>query len=138
LFTREAKSSIPTTKHDLAIVYTDQEVEDVSEDDGTYVCIDGSSPIYLLHQYKVNNTNHHNYMNIKVKGKVTLDATTSPVYLQIFNMSTSSWETLVTNDYSLSGEEFYLKASIYSDQEDYYDIFNENQVTIRVYQNNNE
>jgi hypothetical protein len=138
LFTRQALVSMPTNKNDLAITYTEQQVIDVSTDNGIYVDMTALSPTFLAHEYKFNNTNNHNIMLVKVNAKSTYDPRISPVYLQVFNMSTSGWETIDTCDWQLPDTDFDMKARIYSNQANYYDTANENQVAIRVWQNNNE
>jgi hypothetical protein len=93
---------------------------------------------YLIHQYKFNNANNHNLINIKVNLKTTYDPRIAPIYLQIFNLTTSIWETIATGDYGLPDTDFDLQARVTTNVQNYYDVANNNQVTIRVYQLNSE
>lgn len=136
VFSRQASALLPSGREDLAIIYTDQEEIDVSTQNGVFVDIDTSSSFYLLHQYKINNENNHNYIIVRIHAKSTLAATSSPIYLQLYNFATASWNTLTINNYSKSNEEFDLIARIYEDQANYYNIFSSDQVVARIYQSN--
>jgi len=133
-------------KTNLSIIYTDQEVIDVTSDDGVRVGLTGTSPTYLLHQYKIRANNNNDSMLIHVNLQTTLSPTSSPVYLQIWNVTTSLWETIATEDSTAENVDFYLVGRITSNQNDYYDkavsdlnfpeTYDLNEVTIRVYQYN--
>jgi hypothetical protein len=125
-------------------IYTDQEVTDVSTDDGVYVDMIGTSPVYLIHQYKIRHTNNHDSMKIKVNLKSSLSPTTSTVYLQAWNVRTAIWDTLAEDNITVANTDFDLIGRIMSNQSDYYDTtvsdinfvqtYDINEITIRVYQ----
>ena len=104
----------------------------------------GLIPNYLEHQYKIRHTNNIDSMKITIVAKSTLAPSYSNVFLQIWNVKTSSWETLVIDDTSASNEKFYLVGRIMSNQQNYYDTevkdkyfpetYNLNEITIRLYQ----
>lgn len=75
-------------------------------------------------------------MSIRVHAKSTLSTETDPIYLQIYNYQTVAWETLDVNDTTLEDVPFDLVGRITTNLENYYNVFNSNQVVIRVYQDN--
>jgi hypothetical protein len=136
-------TSLPTTKNDLTTTYTDQEVLNVSSEDGIYVDLGAMSPNYLAHQFKIRHSNNHDSMKITVAVKTSLSTVTSAVYLQVWNKTI--WETLDTQNEIIDETPFHLVGRIMSNQGNYYDVVSDtdfaqtydlNEITIRVYQYN--
>ena len=124
--------ALPSSKDDLATIYTTPEEGKVSYPDGHRVTVTGAVGYYVIHQFKVLHDNRTDRAKIKVKLRSNLAPSRETVYLQIWNGITNSWETLDSNHKSGANEDF----SLYGDVSDtsYYDFNNE--VTLRVYQHN--
>jgi hypothetical protein len=135
LFSKEARNTLPTTKANLAIIYGEIDEEDVSTDNSVRVPISGLNT-YLLHQYRIVNTNSKDTISILVNLQSTLAPTISPVYLQIWNVNSSTWETLTSNTTAAESVDFDLEYELTANVENYYDATHE--IAIRVYQFNNE
>lgn len=135
LFSREALSDLPINKNNLAIIYGEEDEEDVSTDNQVYVGMSGLNK-YLAHQYRFVNDTPHDNLHILINAKSSLAPLLSPVYLQIWNVNNSSWETLTSNNSAGENEEFDLEAEVTSSVTNYYDSSYE--VAIRTYQLNNE
>lgn len=135
LFTKQAILLLPGTNSDLATIYTEQEVINVSTKDGIGVDIQGSSPIYLIHQYKLRHINNYDAINIIIDVKTTALSLSSPVYIDIWNSRTSEWETIATEKNSILDEIFRIRGNVITNLSDYYQG-SQNEITIRIYQNN--
>ncbi len=131
----EALVSLPSNKNNLAIIYGAQDEMDVSEDDGIRVPISGLLT-YLAHQYRIVNNNSMDAVCIKINLQSTLAPSISPVYLQIWNVLTSTWDTKTSNTTAAEDTDFDLEYLLDSNQANYYDENHE--IAIRVYQYNNE
>jgi hypothetical protein len=126
---------LPLTKDNLDIIYGETDEDSVATDNGVRVGMNGSNT-YLLHQYRIVNETTHDNICIKVNLQSTLEPSISPVYLQIWNVLTSLWETIASNTTSAADIDFDLEAEVTSNVENYYDTNRE--IAIRVYQLNNE
>ena len=147
MFTRQGSIDLPVTKNDLSIIYTDQEVIDVSADDNIYVDLTATSPNYLVHQFKLRNSNSKDSIKITMGIKSNFSSIISPIYLQVWNTVSKEWETLDTNNLAQEDEKIYLVGRITSNQANYYDevsdlhfpeVYDVNEITVRVYQYNNQ
>lgn len=137
LFTRQAVTPAPTTKNDLAITYTEQEVIDVLLNNGIRVAIEGIGAYYLMHQYKIRHTNNHDAMRVHVELQSTLASSDSSIYLQIWNNTTSIWETIATDSSTPVGTDTTLIGTVATNISSYYDdSHGVNEIAIRVYQFN--
>lgn len=138
LYTREAKVSLPSAKDDLAIGYTTQEEADVYSDNGVYVALTSAATNYLIHQFKKLNTNRHDWIKVRIDLKSSLAPSTQPVYLQVWNGTTNSFETVDSNTEDDANTDFSLYGNITEQtfrDSNWYDIFEE--FCCRVYQLNN-
>ena len=135
-YTRDALDALPSTKDDLATVYTTPEEGDVYLDDNRFVDLIGSGSKYLIHQFKKDNNNRHDRIKVKIKLKSTLAPTSSTIYLQMWNGITNAWETMDSEALKGANEEFSLVADV--NETSYFD-FRESfaEVAVRVYQLNN-
>jgi hypothetical protein len=83
-------------------------------------------------------------MKITIVSKSTVAPSTLPVYMQIWNVRTSLWETLATENLTSANDKFYLIGRIVSNESDYYDTavpdihfpgtYDLNEITVRLYQ----
>jgi hypothetical protein len=128
---------LPSTKADLATVYTTQEEWDVYYDDAIRVALIGTASRYLIHQYKKLNDNRSDRIKVRVDLQSTIAPVDSNTYLQIWNGQTNTWETLDSISGSADDYPASTDFSLYGDVTDtsYFDFNNE--VAVRVYQLNN-
>ena len=128
----------------MAITYTPTEVTEVATDDGNRAEMESVAGYYLIHQFKFQHPNNHDTINVEAIVQTTLAPSTQPVYLQIWNTNTSAWETLASDSESEPNVNFQLSGVIFQNLVDYYDelhdlhfpadIYQTNEVTVRVYQ----
>jgi hypothetical protein len=131
-YTRGVSASLPTNTSPQSVGYLASEYATVASDDSTY--IDQAGVGYLIHQFERKNTNNTDNIVISWNGKTTLAPSTTPVYLQVYNTSTTSWETLASNSAASANTDFTLSYTISANQSNYYDA--NNRVEVRVYQGN--
>jgi len=129
-FTKQSNPTLPTTATPLSTAYTKAEVVNVSSDNSVYTDVTGNQ--YLLHMYERTNTNSTDQISATWNGKTTLAPSASTVYLQIWNKTSSSWETLASDNTTAANTDFTLTGSITSSLSDYYQTGNK--VVFRVYQ----
>jgi len=98
------------------------------------VPIDGMTPGYLIHQYRFINTNLNDDIKIRINLRSDLSPSLSPVFLQIWNVATSSWETIDYDDSASAYEDIDLIKTISSNKDDYFD--NNFEIVVRIYQHN--
>lgn len=91
--------------------------------------------MYMIHQFKKTNENTSDSIRVLVVLKSSLAPTDSPVYLQIWNGTTLSWETIDSMILEDADIMFGLEASVAVNDSNYYDFGN--QIAVRVYQLNN-
>jgi hypothetical protein len=121
--------TLPTTNDNLENTYTAQNQTDVSSEDGTMVEQDGNNE-YAIHQF-------NNYISFTgpVRINSTIQSTTasssSTVYLQIYNQTTSLWETIDSDNSTAADTNISLTAYI-PDVADYKDVNSD--VFCRIYQ----
>lgn len=138
MYTREAKNSLPSTKDDLATVYTTLEENEVFVRNNQYVTISGNDTQYLLHQFKKANSNRDDKIKVRIDLKSSLAPSTSTIYLQAWNGITNSWETVDSNSLLDADTDFSLMATLNALDGNYYDFRESSaEVCFRVYQLNN-
>lgn len=128
-FSRDSRVSLPTDTNDLAISYTQQEETLVEKRDDTYVVQDGAGA-FMIHQFKLF-VGSAPICQVEYEGKSTLPPSLSPVYLQLYNYSTNSWQTVDSNGTAEADEDFELEEKV-QNTTNYRD--NDNVVTCRIYQ----
>lgn len=134
VFSRAVRSSLPSDNSDLDTIYNTVEEGKVSKDDGVRQSITGVSPNYLIHQYKFQNDENKDWMEIRLNLQSSLSPHNNFVYLQVWNVNSSTWEDIDNDHRSLSGTDFDLRFDLKQNVANYYDT--NNVVTIRVYQYN--
>lgn len=133
-YTRQGLGSLPSNDNDLATVYDSQDFTDVETDDGTRVALD-STNLYLIHQFKKPNVNNTDPINILINLQSSVATSIAPVYLQIYNYNSTSWETLDTENTAGKNTDFDLQASVSVDVGNYYDALK--MIAVRVVQDFN-
>ena len=120
---------LPTNNNDLETNYSTQDIIDVETENNDRVSQTGLLE-YTIHQYK-------NYVEGETNciltwiGRVNIAPSTSTVYLQIYNIDTSSWETVDSDNSSNIDTDFTLTVTI-TDLTDYKD--GQDLITCRIYQ----
>lgn len=130
-YSREALASLPTNANDLATSYSESEEGDVSSDDAVRVGVTGSGDEYAIHQFKEFKSDTSLHLDVSWNGQSDVAPSTSTVYLQVYNHSTGSWETLDSNSSASAGSDFDLSGNTNGTASDYYQ---NSKATVRVYQ----
>ena len=130
LYSRALLESLPTTDASLSTYYSPSDFNAVSELDNVKVSVNGEG--YLIHQFKAKNESNEEPINISCTGLTTTDASSSSIFIQIYNYDTEEWETIDEDSTTEVLDNFVLSVNISSNLSDYY---NENDIfTVRVYQ----
>jgi hypothetical protein len=130
-YSKDSPSSLSQDDSDLALVYTSDEEATVDILDTTgYVTID-SIGTYRMHVFKQQHQNSTDAVIIDIGAKTEYSPASYPIYLQIYNYDTATWETLDTNNYSTINTDFRLFGNVTSNLASYY---NNRWICARVYQ----
>ena|SRR3990167_4036197 len=129
-YSKEAKASLPATAADLQ-AYTLAEYEAVDSDNNVYAALN-SGIAYAVHLFKKQNDNETDEIAATIRVKSDLAPSVATVFLQVYNFTTTTWETVDSDNATAANTEFDLTASITVDRADYYDA--DNIVAFRVYQ----
>ena len=133
IYTRENGAILDTNDTDLGISFTAQDYTDIATDDNIYLDLSGVSTYnkFLFKDYNTNNLGTDDII-VTWSGKSTLAPSDSTAYLQIYNRTSSSWETLDSDGTTAANTEFILSGTQSTSLSDYYDA---NYVTsCRIYQ----
>lgn len=130
VYSRDEVSTLPLSTTDLSFGFSNQDIITVGSVDHVYTSQKANTKVAVF-QFKNKSTGIIPFV-LTWTGKSSRDTSLSPVVLQVFNRTTSTWETLA-QDNSTSGDvEFTLLASKHTNLQDYYDS---NFIVIaRVYQ----
>jgi len=130
-YSRGDENVLPAADDDLENLFTAQEYLDVATDDATRVSQTATdeNAIFL---FKDQNDNNTDQIDVSWNGQSDLAPSQSPVYLQVYNRTTTSWETVDTDDASNADTDFDLTATISIGLNNYYDV--SNWVSYRIYQ----
>jgi hypothetical protein len=129
LYTRGNYSSLPTTDDALGTEYSGTDITNVLTSDDVWVSQTAFNQ-YMVHQYKLYAGNH-NRVTVKWEGKATKAPSVSTVYLQIYNQTSSTWETIDSDSTTAANTDFTMSKTI-TDLADYKD--GSNYISTRVYQ----
>lgn len=94
----------------------------------------GVTARYLVHQFKKTNDNREDNIRVRAVVKSTYAPTSKAVFLQIWNGTTLSWETIASENTKDANVDFSLDAFVPTNDSSYYDFGN--QIAVRVYQQN--
>lgn len=129
-YSRGTAFTLPTDNSNLATTYATSEYPTVASDDSTYVGVTGEP--YLIHEFKYQAPNSTQGITITWNGNSTTAPSLRPVYLQIWNITSSTWETIATNNTAAASVDFTLTAAKSTSLSSYYGT--NSIVTARVYQ----
>lgn len=115
---------------DLTNKFTYKNYSNAIGDDGDYFIEYGSE--YMIRNYQRQNTNSTDIPTFTWRGRTTYDTRTSPMFIQIFNVNSSSWETLAVANKVPPDTDFSATVSPTGTIANYYD--SNNFVTFRSYQ----
>lgn len=132
-YTKEALTSIPATVTDLSTEFLPVEYDYVASIDSRYTTITATNKYGVFLFKDISNTpTGHPPINIKWVGKSNISCVVSTTYLQIYNITSATWETLASNNTTVANTQFTLTAAINNNLVNYYDT---NKIaTCRVYQ----
>lgn len=133
-YTRGSESSLPAGDTDLETYFTAPDYVEVSSPDDNIRVSQNIDDTYGIFLFKVKSNNDDNPINVFWEGQSSIAPTSSPVYLQIYNRNSTSWETLDSNNTYPANTDFNLFGLKEDNLNYYYDSSNE--VACRVYQQN--
>lgn len=110
IYTKTSIDNLPLNDDDLDTPYTEQEEMRIVKRDKTYVSQTGILE-YMVHQYKIM-VGNYTKCAVEWEGRSTLAPSESPVYLQIYNQITASWETIDTESSASQDVNFELSKKI--------------------------
>lgn len=110
-------------------MYSAQEELDVATSDDVRVGQSATSQ-YMVHQFK-SFVGQRTYADLKAELRSTLVGTSATIYLQIYNRTTSIWDTLDSNSFVAASTDFTFRYSL-SSLTNYKD--SRNVISVRVYQ----
>ncbi len=129
-YTRGNYASLPLTDAQLSTEYSATEVTNASTSDTIRVGQSGGATQYIIHQFK-NYASYYNSATVTWVGQSSLAPTSSTVYLQIYNQSSTTWETIDSDNVANVNTDFTLTTTVtpltnYKDSDNY--------ISCRVYQ----
>jgi len=133
-YTRDDRVALPGDDANLDTPFTPSEYDDVAQDDDVYVvqCAAGPAQPYSIFLWKNAHGNDKDIIMPECRLKTSIAPSASTVYLQIYNRTTTNWETLDSNNTADANVEFTLLGIQSSNLSSYYD--DNNFVACRVYQ----
>lgn len=120
----------PLTSTNLINSFTNAIYSDVAGDDGDYFIEYGSE--YMIREYKYDWINNTDSPQFTWRGRSTVDTRVSPILIQIFNVNSSTWETLARETRVPADIDFSVTVTQTANVSNYYD--SNNVVTFRSYQ----
>ena len=130
MYTRGEYVATPADDTNLTTNYSAQDVLDVAEDDDTTYVGQTATENYMIHQFK-NFVGDNPSCQVTWNGKSTLAPSASIVKLQIYNIDTTTWVDVATNNVADANTDFTLSGPI-ADLSPYTDT--SNVITCRVWQ----
>jgi hypothetical protein len=132
-YTRDTLTSLPTTNTSLSTSYTSSDVSDVASSNDVRVGQTGVvGTDFVVHQFKRTGTDNTSTISVSIELQTDLAPSISPVYLQIYNVDSGSWETIDSDNTTAASTDFLLSATVSANKEDYYEP--DFTITCRVYQ----
>lgn len=130
LATFKSLTTIAPTNNNLPNSFNVWMYSDVAADDGDYFVEYGSE--YMIREYKKKWINNTDKITFTWRGRSTLACSISPILIQIYNVTSSSWETLARETRIPADTDFSATVSQSTNLSNYYD--STNTVTLRSYQ----
>lgn len=106
-YTRGAYASLPTGTGDLSTTYSSSDVSGVASADNTRVAAAGIGSQYVIHQFKTR-VGTATSATVRWEGQSTTAASSSTVYLQVYNYNSTSWETVASNNSAAANTDFQM------------------------------
>lgn len=130
-YSRGDYAALPGDDTALETEFNEAAYTNIEDDDNVYVTQSASDeyPIFL---WKDRNTNSTDAITVSCTLKSNCATTEQTAYLQIYNRTTGSWETLDSDSVTARDTEFTLSGTQSTDLSDYYD--GDNWISCRVYQ----
>jgi len=131
VYTKGDYAALPGDSTDLETVFTCPEYVYVELEDTDYVeqCAAGE---YLLFLLKNKHTNNTDTINISCKGQSNIALSEAGLYLQIYNTTTSGWETVDSDTTTGADTPTTLSGTVTTGVSNYYAV--DNWVSCRIYQ----
>jgi len=121
---------LPGNDNDLETNYSAQDVTDVSSNNQVRVGQTAAGSEYAIHEYK-DFVGSNNSCTLTWEGQTSVDPSSSTVYLQIYNRTTTTWFTVDSYNTSTVDTDFSLSGTV-SDLTNYKNA--SNVISCRVYQ----
>jgi hypothetical protein len=109
-YTRTHTAVLPTDNTDLTTVYSAQDYLDVASEDAVWVSVTGANNEYTIHQFK-DNVGAATSTNLFWEGQTNVGPPPLSVLLEIYNVNTTAWVTLVTKTTATSNVDFILSST---------------------------
>jgi hypothetical protein len=119
-YSRGNYAVLPADCVDLENIFTAQEYIDVATENNVYVTQSAFNE-YSAFYFKDRHTTDVEAPTVIAKTRSTLAPSSSTVYLQIFNRTTATWETVDSDSTTAADTKFTLTATQYHNLDDYYD-----------------
>lgn len=129
-YTKGNYVSLPSTNGELTTAFTGTNYTDVSSKNDTRVSQNGNPTEYIIQQFK-DYAGANSAVDVEWEGQSNKAPSVSTVYLQIWRVSNSTWETIASNSVANANTDFTLTANVAS-LTNYKDA--SNVITCRVYQ----
>lgn len=123
-------SGLPSKSADELNPDTSKNYQNVAIDDGDYFIQYGSE--YMIQEFKKTWTNSTDNPTFSWNGRTTQDTRTSPLLIQIYNVNSSTWETVRTINTRPADVDFFTTYTQTTNVSNYYST--NNTVTFRIYQ----
>lgn len=130
-YSKDSVASLPTNTNILTYNLDDKGYSDVAAVDATRDQI-ASTAAYPVYLFKQKNTNNTDSIEITWTGQSSVAASSATIYMQMYNFTTATWQTVVTNNTATANTDFTLTYTQYTNLSQYYDATN--WVYVRVYQ----
>lgn len=121
-----------TSTADLIPFTLPDDYESIYSDDSNEIVIIAKLNEYAIYLWRNKNENHSDQITLTWTGQTNVAASSQSVCLQIYNVTTGAWETLLCNTSAASNTEFTLTKTVETNVSEYYD--GDDWVTCRIYQ----
>jgi len=130
-YSRKASASLPSTDSNLSTLFNPAGYGNVLTENDVFED-QAATDQYSIQMFKNKGNSPTDIISVSWIGKTSIAPALSTVYLQIYNRTSTTWETLSSNSSSGANVSFTLIGSKTSSLSDYYD--GSNWVSCRVYQ----
>lgn len=130
IYSYQDSLALPATGANDLNLFNAVQVSNVSGDDGDYFIEYGSE--YMIREYKSQHQNNTDNISFTWKGRSTESTLVSPILIQIYNVNSSTWETLANINTVPADTDAQVTVTKSTNLSNYYD--STNTVTLRSYQ----